>query len=313
MTIKARRLILAALTSILLLGVLLLFAKVRLPDLSRAQPEWLLAVLLAHVVMVSVRGLALRALAPRRERTGILKWINLAARHQLIFSVVPGGVGDLGFPYFAKRIAALDLHDAVRIIAQFRMRDLIFVALMGASGLVLIGLPHRYALFAIALALPILWFSDDLTVAILRLGTKLAPRSRFIDFLRDAADHAPPTISERMTRTLLAVIIWTASTSAVLCVFRAIGAPIGVAEALVFIAAVNFAGAISLSIAGLGPSEAGAAAALVAAGRSVQRASSLALIVRPLLLISVVCSSLALDLALSLMTSRKTLMGASTP
>jgi uncharacterized membrane protein YbhN (UPF0104 family) len=313
MTIKLHKLVPAALASAVLLSVFLAAAHVKFPDLSAAEPRWLIAVLGAHLLMVSTRGIALRALMPRPARSGFLRWVHLAARHQLVFSVFPGGVGDAGFPYFAKRIAGLDIHDAVRTIAQFRMRDLIFVALMGLSGLILLGRPNAYAGTLIALAIPVLWFSDDVATAFLRLGMKLVPHSRLIEFLRIATDHERPTTTDRIVRTILAMVIWSASVTAVMAAFRAIGAPIHVAEALVFIAAVNFAGAISLSVAGLGPSEAGAAVALVAAGRSIQRASSLALVVRPLLLLSVVSSSLILEFVMSFLRSRRRLTQASIP
>lgn len=313
MNISVHKMVLAALASAVLLSIIIAFAHVRLPDFSNAEPAWLIAVLAAHLLMVTTRGIAFRALMPRSARSGVLKWVHLAARHQLVFSVFPGGIGDAGFPYFAKRIAGLDLHDAVRTIAQFRMRDLIFVALMGLSGLILIGQPSAYSLLLVALAVPVLWFSDDITVGILRVGMKLMPHSGLVDFLRQATDHERPSMSDRALRTILAMIIWSASVTAVMSAFRAIGTPIHLTEALVFIAAVNFAGALSLSIAGLGPSEAGAAAALVASGRSVQRASSLALVARPLLLLSVVSSSLILDLAMSLIRSRQSPARASIP
>lgn len=300
MIISRRKLFLAAIVSVLCLGMLGMLANLKLPDFSRADPSWLLATFIAHILTVSGRGLSLRALVPRQQREGALKWVHLAARHQLIFSVFPAGAGDVGFPYSAKRIAGLELHIAVRTIAQFRLRDLMIVGLMGLIGAILIGIPSRFTWAVVALGIPALWASDDIAVGTLRVAAAIIPHSRIIEFLRTAADHESPTISERITRTTLAIFVWSASICAVMAAFRAIGTPIQLAEALIFIAAVNLAGAISLSIAGLGVSEAGATAALVATGRSLQQASSLALVVRPLLLLSIVCASLALDTAISI-------------
>ena len=313
MTISPRKLVLATIVSVVMISVLLMIANVRFPDLSRAQPIWLAAVFASHLFMVALRGFALRALTPRPLRNSYLKWVHLAARHQLVFSFIPAGAGDAGFPYFAKRIAGLSAEDAVRTIAQFRIRDLIFLSLMGTTGLVLIGLPNAFTWIVIVLAIPALWLSDDIAVLALRLALALAPHSRIVEFLRTATKHERPRVVDRLIRTILATAIWSFSTIAVMSAFRAIGSPITIPEALVFIAAVNLAGAVSLSIAGLGPSEAGATAALVAAGRSLQRSSSLALVVRPLLLISIISSSLALDAVISFLASRRSELDVSTP
>jgi uncharacterized membrane protein YbhN (UPF0104 family) len=311
MTINRGKLVAAAFVSAILLGILAMLAHVRPPDLSKAEPEWLVAVFVAHLVMVSARGLALRALAPRLKRTETVKWVHLAARHQLVFSIVPAGAGDVGFPYSAKRIVGLEPPEAVRTIAQFRLRDLILVGLMGLTGGLLIGLPGPYTWAVIAVAIPILWMSDDIAAGLFRVSAAVAPHSRLDNFLRTAAEHESPTANERIARTFLAVFIWSSSVAAVMAAFRAIGTPIQLAEVLIFIAAVNLAGAVSLSIAGLGVSEAGATAALVATGKSLQQASSIALVVRPLLLLSIVCASLLLDAAISTIDHRSRLPEAS--
>jgi uncharacterized membrane protein YbhN (UPF0104 family) len=292
-----RKLAFAALVSAVLLGLLLYAGKFRFPDLSQADPAWLAAVGAAHLVVVAGRGLSFRALAPEGNRGARRAWLQLAARHQILFSLVPGGLGDTGFPFLAKRIVGLDAPVAVRVIAQFRLRDAILLAAVTIAALVLIGVRGPYGLIGLAIVLPLLWVSDDIAVGLLKVARHLLPGSRIVGFLREASDHETPTLHDRTVRTALAILVWSASTAAVLAAFRAIGVTIGVGEALLFIAAVNVAGALSISIAGLGVSEAGAAAALVVMGRSVQRATSLALVVRPLLLLSVLAMSLAIGLA----------------
>jgi hypothetical protein len=80
-----------------------------------------------------------------------------------------------------------------------------------------------------------------------------------------------------------------------MAIFRAIGIPLSFANSLLFVTALNAARAMSISIAGLGISEAGATAALVASGSTLQDASSLAIVTRPALLVLMVGVSFVLD------------------
>lgn len=295
MHIDRRRLALAALVSAALLGLLFLVGKFRLPDLSRANLFWLLAVAAAYLLVVVGRGLSLRALAPKDQRRPLLQWLQLAGRHQVLFSTIPAGLGDAGFPILAKQIADIELPVAVRIIAQFRFRDILFVSTMGIFGLVLMGLPGIYGLLSFALALPLLWFSDDIANTLLKLVRSLLRKGGVLDFLQQATDHPRPQIRDRLQRTAFALWVWTAAVAAVVSAFRALGFHLTIGEALLFIAAVNIAGAVSLSIGGLGVSEAGAAAALVAGGMPLQQATSLALVVRPTLMLTIVSVAFLLD------------------
>jgi uncharacterized membrane protein YbhN (UPF0104 family) len=295
MHIDRRRLALAALVSAVLLGLLFHVGRFRLPDLSRANLSWLLGVAAAYLLVIVGRGLSLRALAPADQRGPLLQWLQLAGRHQVFFSTIPAGLGDAGFPILAKAIAEIELPIAVRIIAQFRFRDMLFVSTMGIFGLVLTGLPGIYGLLSIALALPLLWFSDDIANTLLKLVRSLVRKGSFLDFLQQATDHPPPQVRDRLLRTAFAIWVWTAAVAAVVAAFRALGFDLTIGEALLFIAAVNIAGAVSLSIAGLGVSEAGAAAALIAGGMPLQQATSLALVVRPTLMLTIVSMALLLD------------------
>jgi uncharacterized membrane protein YbhN (UPF0104 family) len=295
MLFDRRKLALAAVVSAVLLALLFFLGNFRLPDLSRADPSWLLGVAAAYLLVVIGRGFSLRALAPEDQRGRMLQWLQLAGRHQVLFSTIPAGIGDAGFPILAKQIVGIELPVAVRIIAQFRFRDILFVSTMGMFGLVLLGFPGIYGLLSFALAIPLLWFSDDIAVALLKLVRSVAPKIRILAFLQQATDHPRPQARDRCIRTAFAMSVWTAAVAAVISAFRAIGVHLTIGEALLFIAAVNIAGAMSLSIAGLGVSEVGAAAALVTGGMPLQQATSLALVVRPTLMLTIVSMALLID------------------
>ncbi len=312
MIINRRKLLLAGLISAGALALLLHLADFTFLDLERRNLPWLAGLLCAHLVMITGRGILLRTLAPRVDRAGQLCWVQLAARHQAVFTLAPSGFGDLGFPLLAKHITGLAGSTALRIIAQCRLRDTIALAAIGLLGVVLIGIPVGFGWPVILFTLPLIWFADELAVIFLRVVTLAVPKSRIATFLREAARQEDVSLRDRMVRTLLVALVWSAALAGVMAAFRVLGLPIGLGEAMLFIAAVNLAGALAISIAGLGVTEAGATAALVAVGIKLDEAASIALLVRPLLLVSVVLSSLALDLSIAAIRVRRN-AGASTP
>ena len=301
MITERRKLLLGGGISIIAFAAVLYSAHFTLPDLSRAKPLWLIGVLVAQLLLLLARATTYRALASTGAKVTNLQLIQLAARHQLLFSFVPGGIGDFGFPYIAKRIAGIETAAAVRMIAQLRLRDAICVATIALAALVYLGLPRNFGFAAILFAIPAMWFADEIAISALKIIAVIAPKSRLLDFLRDAAVHEPGRAGLRAARAFPAVAVWLASIAAVLTVFRAIGFPITFGESLMFVTALNIARAISLSIAGLGVSEAGAAAALVAYGSGVRQASSIAVVVRPLLLVSMIALCAIMEAGIALL------------
>ncbi len=300
-----RKLAVAGLLSAVLLGWLVWTADFALPAVSVI--DWVaLAGLGGAIVLILVgRGLSFQATAPLHLRDGSWRWLRLAARHQAVFSVFPGGFGDLGFPYLAHRIAGIEAPVAVRIIAQVRLRDMVFVALLGLGGLASVGRSADYAPLAGVIAVILLWFVEDLARLALRLIGFVMPKSRWTALFADASENRATTSWERLWRTALTALVWSGTLAAVIAGFAVIGIPINLGQAMLIVAAVNLAGAIAFSIAGLGVSEVGAAAALVLSGFAPERAAGIALVVRPLLLVAIVLVSVALDLALGQVKSRR--------
>lgn len=77
--------------------------------------------------------------------------------------------------------------------------------------------------------------------------------------------------------------------------FRAAGHPLSLSEAWVMLAGLNIAGALALSVAGLGVAEAGAAGVLTLLGLPLAEAAGIALIARPILLLSNAAASALIE------------------
>lgn len=305
MTTKQRQWLLAILVSAGLLAVLLRFTDFAFPDMSRLAPRWLVLVLAAHMLAVCCRGALFRALAREKGREGVAGWIRLAARHQAIFSILPSGVGDFSFPFLAKRFVALETEKALRVMILFRQRDLVALTVIAVAGATIVADQTFLAGIALFAGAICLWFADDIVSFAATILGKFIRRGKVAGWLKLFAMTEKLTLYERATSWVLTVVIWAASTSAVLAAFFAVGQHMTIGAAFLFLALINAAGVVAISVAGLGVSELGATSALVLTGRSIQEAAATALVVRPTLLLSMLICSLFLDLVLGLCASRR--------
>lgn len=305
MIIRSRKFLVAALVSGAIVTILLFFARFRLPDLSNAKPAWLIALMAAFVVQTAMRGNLLRAFAEPALRGPRWCWVQLAARHQAIFALLPMGVGDAGFPYFANRMVNMPTIPAVRLLLQLRIRDMFIVFSMAAIGLAVIHVSPQVGFLVATLVFPALWFADRLAVVAMKTAARIIPTQGLAALMHEIADIRPLTPADRAVYTLLSLGIWFCSVAAVVSAFNMVGVPMGLAQAVLFIAAVNIAGLMKVSIAGLGVAEAGATAALVATGKSLEHAASLALVVRPAMLLAMLSACAVIDLAFSFWSVRR--------
>lgn len=305
MPIDRGRFVIAGLISATLLGWLGWTAGFALPPIEVI--DWVaLAGLAGAIVLILLsRSLSFRAMAPPGLQQGQMRWLQLAARHQAVFALFPGGSGDIGFPYLARKIVGIETPAAVRIIAQVRLRDMVLLALLGMGGLASAGRSVDYAPLAMVAAVVLLWFIDDLTALGLRALTRVLPGSQLTMLLGESAKAQSPGWRDRLLRTALTAAVWSSTLAAVIAGFAVVGVPIDLGQAMLIVAAINLAGAIAISIAGLGVSEAGAAAALLISGFEPQRAAAIALLVRPILLVLIVTVSVATDLALTMLKARR--------
>ncbi|WP_213546350.1 lysylphosphatidylglycerol synthase domain-containing protein [Vannielia litorea] len=258
-----------------LLALVLWVADVGAIDLSAIRPVLLLPAVAAYVAVLALRGAQLRLLAPPTG-AGHGSWVALAGRHQLVFILSPSGAGDLAFPLLARRMVGLGTVPAAALIAGARLRDICAVLGLGCAGLAGTGHLPLLAGAGAVLFFAALYFSD-ITVA---LAGRLLRRIR----KAPPPEHvAPPN---RLPAALLTLLLWLTASGGIMAGFAAAGHPLGPFEAWVMLAGLNVAGALALSIAGLGVAEAGAAGVLVFLGMPLAEAATVAIVARPLLLLS---------------------------
>lgn len=287
MHIDRGKLLAAGLVSAALLGGLIFLARGTGFELDRVETALLPPLICAYLVVIAGRGLLYRALATGNARPGALPWMRLAARHQALFSLVPSGAGDIGFPYLSARATGLSTAESLRIIAQARLRDAAVLAALGTVGLIAEGLSLAPALAALAAMALLLWRVDDIATGLIGLLSDLAPGGRMAGFLRQALPATRLSSRRRLNATLLSLLVWFSAATALALSFRAAGHPLDFGETLLVLAMLNVVGALAVSIGGLGVSEAGAAGTLIALGLEPSAAAATALVARPLMLVAI--------------------------
>ncbi|MBS7670772.1 lysylphosphatidylglycerol synthase domain-containing protein [Croceicoccus gelatinilyticus] len=283
------------------LSILIKLADLDWRDYSRIGFHGFSLVVGLHILALLMRGWLMSQLSHKQNEgfAGTIAWVHLAARHQFIFTVLPTGLGDLLFPALAKRLVGRTTANAFSVIAQVRSRDLVMlITLALGGGLIIAGNKWVAAAFGIP-ALAVLFYSDKVFRLSLRIVRRPLPHGKLADFLEAVALSDPPKPFARLKLTLASILDWIFVTCSVVAAFDAIGQPVSVGVAMLFLAGINFFGALAISIGGLGISETGGAAALVLADRSVKNASALSLLTRPLLLVSMLSASVLIDLILT--------------
>lgn len=266
---------------------------------TRLSPEYAvlgMALLLGDLI---VRGLRLRRLAMAAGNSaGRFAWIRLCALHQTLFSVLPSGSADIGFPHLAARLLGCPAVTAARVLLVYRLQDLWMLVIMFAVALFWYGIEgggHHAALFFVATAAALLIWANDLTrllgAVLLRL---IAPSGAAWEFLarplrRLAAElDRPACWSLRIHGAVTALLSWSLAALSVWSFFAMIQIDLGISETLLVITGMNLVGAVAVfTVAGLGVGESGLAAILLALGFGASNAVAAALTVRPAALASV--------------------------
>ena len=302
---RLARVLVAAIVSVLSLA--LLVGLVDRASLSAAVGKLSVpAIGLASILFflnLAIRGYWLRLLAPAGDaRLELPRWIRLAVAHQAAFMLLPSGAGDLGFPLLASRITGVSFSAAVRMILCYRLQDLWVLGMLGAAALASIAFEGgtSAAILAVpALAAPALVWSADLArlagiagARLLRLLKRVLHGPCFgrlcaaIDRMAGELE-SPLGAGPRFKTALACTAAWAATCAYVWVLFAMIDVDLGIAQVIVVVAGLNLAGALaSFSIAGIGVSEGGLAAVLVLLGYTAQQALSLALVVRPVILLN---------------------------
>jgi uncharacterized membrane protein YbhN (UPF0104 family) len=271
----SRRSALALAVSAALLALVLWVADVGAIDPSTIHPLLLLPAVAAYIAVLVLRGAQLRLLA-LPTGAGLGRWVALAGRHQLVFILSPSGAGDLAFPLLAGRMVGLGVGPAAALIAEARLRDICAVLGLGCAGLAGTGHLPVLAGAGTVLCFAALYFSD---VTVVLAGRLLRRIRKTLPPEQGAAPNRPPA-------ALLTLLLWLTASGGIMAGFAAAGHPLGPFEAWVMMAGLNVAGALALSLAGLGVAEAGAAGVLVFLGMPLAEAAAVAIVARPLLLLS---------------------------
>jgi uncharacterized membrane protein YbhN (UPF0104 family) len=299
MHIKFRKLFAASGISVVLIAGLLWAADWSLFVDTQLRLSLVFVAMGSYFCGVGFRAASLRTLAPVGLRGAWRDWFRLAARHQFVFSLMPSGMGDIGFPFLAKHYTAVQIADAVRMIAQFRLRDAFVLILFAVVGLVLQTFSYTYALVILAVSLALLYWMDDFVLVCLRGATRLLSAGRITAFLQLCDAREDVAGSDRALRMCFSIATWAFVTTGMYYCFAAVGKTIPLGEVLLMLAIMNAVGAIAISIAGFGIAEAGMASTLIMMGEGVASAAATALVVRPLLLFCMVGASVLLDLSVT--------------
>jgi len=299
MTIDYRRIGFGAAIAVVLLFALVRISGIGIADLGNIVPGYVVLGLGFSLLTLTCRAANYRLLAHQQNPAPFNTWLKLAAKHQFLFSVVPSGLGDAGFPVLAKQHVALSLQDGVRVILLARARDaLILLALAAIGASVQRHLPISFLLAGVAFVL-FAFLAEPLISLAFRI---LRPISgKFSHML--AAGFPDPGWKTRVVRTVSTLASWLSAACAIAAAFASAGATLHPGDVLILMAGLNVVGLLAISIGGLGIAEAGSAGILALLGYPLEQATQMSLLARPVLLISVLGACIVLGLSVRVWTS----------
>ena len=287
MTSKVVRYAQAGAISLILFAGVLWVAMQQDINLSDIRPGLLIPAVFAYSLVLVCRAAIFRLLSSSGAQHPFQTWLSLAARHQLVFIISPSGAGDLAFPVLARRMVGLKTLTASRLIVEARLRDIFAVLALGCAGLAGTGHMPVLALAGMLLCFFALYWSEVSVRAVTALLRRFR-RTRDIDTPLEKSTKQDVTVSfaRRVCLTALTLSLWGSASGGVFSGFYAAGYPLSLMESWVMLAGLNVAGALALSLAGFGVTEAGAAGVLVFLGLPFSTAAAIAIIARPMLLLS---------------------------
>ncbi|MBW6419291.1 lysylphosphatidylglycerol synthase domain-containing protein [Celeribacter sp. PS-C1] len=298
MTSKGAQLLKGGAVSFTLFAVLMWLALRQDLNVEEIKPVFLLPSVAAYVFVLVVRAAIFFLTAPKNTVFPFPIWLSLTARHQLVFMFAPSGFGDLSFPILAKKMLGLDMLQASRLIAETRLRDICAVLGFGCLGLSATG---HFAIFTFAAAmvcLVALYWSDLFASTVITVLQRFWPSGKRRNDTETVFGVTQPSksVMERFRLMGLTLVLWGSASLGILAGFHAAGYAIGLPESWIMLAGLNVAGAIAISLAGFGVAEAGATGVLVFLGLPLPVAAGIAIIARPLLLISNSLASVLIEI-----------------
>ncbi|MDB4439828.1 flippase-like domain-containing protein [Planctomicrobium sp.] len=292
---STRRIWLAALLSSSLCGILIfLFCPASIwESIREIRLEWAAAGLSFFVLNLVARGMRLSTLAGKGQNASVSQWMHCAARHQFMFSILPSASGDISFPYLGNKLCGLDYGNATRVIALYRVQDMVALA-----GLLLFGLALQSSELLIitsaTIVIPIaLYWSEGVIGGAFRfLLTSVCKvpkirQLRIVTRLETLVENSESesTKLESFVRFRLVawtILSWSLSAATFWCLFAMVGEYLPIGKICLIVAALNLFGTLNaFTIGGFGIGESALATILIYLQYSYDSAVSIALIVRP--------------------------------
>ncbi len=284
---------------VLLFAALVWFGGFDEIDLASISPGYALACVVVYVVMLALRALNLRLICNATEGFSNFKnWCRLAAYHQLVFIVAPSGSGDIAFPALAKKLVGVDLSNAVGTIVLSRLRDIFAILGLGAVGLASIRVqPELAAILAILAFASLIWTELAIRSILSFLSLILPEGAGAQGWFKNLREASQFRSTNRMLRSVLTLSIWLCAGVGVWLGFSAAGHQLSLFECWIMVFFLNLAGALAVSVAGIGFVEAGAVGALMMFGETGRDAAAVAVVARPTMLLALIIAAFFLERA----------------
>lgn len=278
------------------------------------QPGWFVCALCFSLGNLLCRGKRLSLLADEESSATLFSWTHCAARHQILFSLLPSAAGDLGFPYLCNKICSVDYKTGTRIVAQYRLQDLVALVALFALGFALY-LEYMALAFTVCLFIPVAFYwSEAIASRLMKTLLHFVTRLRFFEGATIAAKLRAMTKVERVqsvsaTQRALSAILtisnWAIASAMFWCLFKMVDQELGVGTILLVVAGLNLFGMFNaLTVGGLGIGESALATILIYLGYDYKVAVATALVVRPCALVVTIVACLLLELAAPLVVTR---------
>ncbi len=284
MTFDLKRIALGVAVAALLMAVLAKLSGVGLSDFANISPAYAVMALLFSMATIALRAANYRAIGNQYVAASLRGWLQVSLRHQFLFTAVPSGLGDIGFPVLARQYVGLDLKQGAATIAMARLRDLCFLPALGCGGLAVLGYAPVLSSLA-ALALGAAGLMAEQLVGLLRrsfqrLRAKVPP----------SQDVGQQTFTSQLIRSALTIGSWTSAALALWCAYASAGFVLDPAASFVMLAGLNAIGIIAISVGGLGVAEAGSTGVLTFLAVPLEQAAQVSLVARPVFLVAVLAA-----------------------
>ncbi|MCA9150125.1 MAG: flippase-like domain-containing protein [Planctomycetales bacterium] len=237
-------------------------------------------------------------------------WTYVASVHQLLFTTLPSGLGDIGFPVLVARTSRIPVTRGALLLIVYRLQD--FALLLATLSFALAANSQFISARIVFLTIGVFGAAISLAVTVRflqRLAAICSQRLRPLEHRRligkfvraiEALDSPAAkreadcdvTIESRLLLALLTAATWACAVGNYSCLFRFAGLPLPMTHLMLIVGGLNLCGALAaFAIGGIGIGETALTGLLFALGHPMAEAVSVSLIVRPAALISILMMS----------------------